>query len=94
MVGNITSQSDLLPSDGVLGLSQVQAYNNTDDQNDVNGQSFVQTLCDLNLIEECGFGLLFGKHHRGELVFGQMDRSKYAGKVQAVKTTLVSIKFL
>lgn len=90
MVGNITYQSAILPSNGVLGLSQKQSYSNPGDPTDSNGESFVQTLCYQKLIDDCGFGLILGTNGQGELIFGGMEKEKYQGDLVTVKTTEVS----
>lgn len=92
MVGNITYQSAILPSMGVLGLSQKQSYSNPGDPTDSNGESFVQTLYDQKLIEDCAFGLVLGTNGQGELIFGGMEKEKYQEDLVMVKTTEVSFR--
>ena len=53
--------------DGLLGLGSLRQTKET--------PNFIDNLCDEGKLEECGFGVAFGKNGTGKLVLGRHEKN-------------------
>ena len=65
------------PHDGLVGFAGV-----TPNETQLGGRPFFQTLCDQGRVEECRFGLAFGTEGVGKQIFGGVNSSLFAGKLE------------